>query len=145
MTTIRLAIILVSFQIISLNKDRSSCPSTNCLETENLINRIVAAKVVCERSYYWKEERRSNLKLDYSNLVKKFKQTENFNLYDNCIHKLITKDSISSQKKVINFSYQPPHQSKIEKCTYLDYLDFLKIMLANLHDTKNVSTIVCEF
>ncbi len=145
MITIKLAIILVSFQMINLNQYMSGHPSKNCSVTENLINQIVKAKVAYEKSCYWKEGSQSNLKLDYSNLVKKFRQRKNFNLYDDCIHKLITQDSISPQKKVINFSYQPPHQSKIEKCTYLSYLDFLKIMLANLHDTNNGSTIVCEF
>ena len=116
----------------------------NCDSLEVLIIKVVKLKLAYEKSNYFKDKGQVDLKKKYSNLVREFKQEEKKESYCTCLRQLIINDSLSPNKKIVEFTYQPKYDSKINKCTYVSYSDFLKIMLANLSYSNNNSTLECK-
>ena len=113
-----------------------------CAKTENLILKVVAAKVKFEESQYLKKGGQNKYKNIYANLVKEFKRKDKSLNYSSCLQKLLD-DSGSINKKDVYFTYLPAVSSRIEPCNYLRYSAFLQTMLKNLNTPGNDSTVVC--
>ena len=129
------------FALIFTCSDSLLAQGSNDVQGQLII--IIEAKVSYEKSLFWKKGDLAARRKTCSNLVKKFKAREGIAYYDNAIHMLLKPDSSAISDRIINFTYQPETSSAIEKCAFLKYNEFLKIMLKNLHDTNQYNFIVC--
>ena len=115
-----------------------------CGETLAIIKKIAIAKVKFEEAQYYKDKKTRLYKQHYFDLVKVFKQAGKAEVRKECLREMIIKDSISPAANVVSLAYEPLISSSLNKCSVLSNSDFLKIMLMNLHEFKNDSTIVCS-
>ena len=115
-----------------------------CGETSVIIKKVALAKVKFEEAQYYKDKKTSLYKSRYFDLVKVFKQAGKTEARKECLREMIAKDSSSPAANVVSLAFEPLISSRLNKCSVLPNSDFLNIMLINLNDLNNDSTIVCS-
>ena len=99
----------------------------NCRYTERLVLNIAKAKVDYEESIIMKR-RRNHFQTIYISLVREFKKPAMREVYNQCIKEMIKEEEIEPRKKIVYFEYRSPVSSTLERCNYLSYIVFLRMM-----------------
>lgn len=132
------------FCVLKGSGTRSIGPIGPCDETVSLLRQLPTAKVKYEEAVYFKSKKALGYKRKYYALVNKFKQKDSLECRKNCIREMLVKDSISHLDTVIFFKYLPVISSTVTPCNEMRYSEFLSVMLMNLDNPNNDSTLDCD-
>ena len=130
---------LLLFSLVSHGQSNDGCK-----ETEMLIDRLASAKIRYEEAVYFKDKKIHEYRTGYSSLVKEFKRIDKIAFRRKCLLRLSRQNELSPSVKGTYFTYKPLISSTSGSCDYLSRYDLLRVMLANLDDLHNDSSLLCH-
>jgi len=110
----------------------------NC---RKMLDKLISAKISYERTVYFKTGDSFEYRNIYTERIKQFKKGKTKEKYEESIVAILRFDSVKDDHRVIEFRYAPEYLNVIPKDQYISYKDFYKIMLLNLRDSTNYTSI----